>query len=566
MNNKTKIGLVGGIILLMVLMVWMFSASDNSVGKDGKGRKPYVSSNWSNKFQVYDKKPLGLFLFTSLAQAHIDTSHNVSIAYNWDVLDSLVYRTEDPKTYLFVGNNFGLYTNEFLEILREVGNGSDLFLSYNILTDNLVEELFVESDPLFDYAESINLFAGQKKYSMINLFQNDTISCNWNAFGDIQTVDSSYTTLSSFMEMSNFIRIEHGEGNIYLNTTPAAFYNYQIKRNPGYKYTEFVLNQLPKDQDIILLELGRLTDNYGDADTDDQDGENLKRDDSYLTLIFENPTLLKAMLLSILGIILFVIFRSKRTRPVVPYIGEKKNMTLAFAETITSIYYAKRNPYGLLQVQKKNFYTMVQKHFFIDLNRKDKDNALNSLAEKSNRSRQEIDELVNSYETKEAFSVSDQYVAKVLTKQQDFYRSVGIISEKTSERIKGRELVFRRSLLLPSVFILSGLFLFFFGLYYLVSAIGIGIIFWPVGILLVSLGIIRLSKPYLLIKDKEWTHYSAYGRKKEFKENDITHIEILASGTVISFGENEKLIINYWDLSRFDQKQFKRHISKLHTL
>jgi len=82
MNNKTKIGLVGGIILLMVLMVWMFSASDNSVGKDGKGRKPYVSSNWSNKFQVYDKKPLGLFLFTSLAQAHIDTSHNVSIAYN----------------------------------------------------------------------------------------------------------------------------------------------------------------------------------------------------------------------------------------------------------------------------------------------------------------------------------------------------------------------------------------------------------------------------------------------------------------------------------------------------
>ncbi len=564
MNSKTKIGLVGGVIVLMMLMVWLFSDNDVT-GKNKSGRQPFVSSNWSKKFQIYDKNPMGLYLFTSLARAHIDSSHQVMIASDSTTLDSLTYRNTDPKTFLFVGNNFGLYTEEFLGLLSEVEEGSDLFLAYNVITDNLEDELFTKADPLFDYAEEINVFTNNKKYKMINLFQNDTISRDWYAFGEIETI-GPYKTLSSFMEMSNFIRIKHGKGKIHLHSTPTAFYNYQIKRNPGYKYVEFVINQLPKDQDIILLELGRLTDNYGNEDVEDQEGENGKRDDSYLTLIFQNPTLLKAMLLSILGIILFVIFRSKRTRPVVAYIDKKKDMTLAFAETITSIYYAKRNPYGLLQVQKKNFYTMIQKHFFIDLTRKDRDNALNSLAEKSNRDRKEIDELMDSYETKEAFSVSDQYVAKVLARQQAFYKSVGIISDKTIERIKGRELIFRRSLLLASLFILSGLFLFFLGLYYLVSAIGIGIVFWPIGILLVVLGIIRLSKPYLKIRDKEWVHYSAFGRKKLFMEDDITNIEILKSGTVIHFGENDKFIINYWDLSRFDQKQFKRHISKLHTL
>ena len=167
-----------------------------------------------------------------------------------------------------------------------------------------------------------------------------------------------------------------------LNTTPKAFYNYQLKRKTGFKYSEFVLNQLSPNQDIIILELGRLSDNYGDEDVDEETGDKLKKDDSYLTLLFKNPTLLKAMLLAIIGMLLFVIFRSKRTQPVVPYISQKKDMTLAFADTITSIYFAKRNPYGLLQVQKRNFYSMVQKHFYIDLSRDDKKNAIESLAER----------------------------------------------------------------------------------------------------------------------------------------------------------------------------------------
>ena len=373
MNNQTKIGIVGGIILIMVFIVWMFSSGRADIDPSKKSRKPFVSSNWTNKYELYDKKPMGLYLFTSLAKAHIDSSHKVMIAHDNHVLDSLIATNNEKKTFLFVGNNFGLITEEFETLLDEVEGGSELFLAYNSLTDNVEDELFLKNDSRFEYVSEINIFTSKRKFPMINLFQNDTIACDWKAFGDIEPI-GSYKTLSSFMEMSNFIRIKHGAGKIHLISTPGVFFNYQLKRMFGYKYAEYALNQIPKNQDIILLELGRLSSDYGDEEIEEEEGENLKEDDSYLTLLFKNTTLLKAMLLAILGVILFVVFRSKRTRPVVPYIENKKDMTLAFAETITSIYYAKRNPYGLLQVQKKNFYTMVQKHFFLDLNRKDQDN------------------------------------------------------------------------------------------------------------------------------------------------------------------------------------------------
>ncbi|HIP32084.1 MAG TPA: hypothetical protein EYG86_04930 [Crocinitomicaceae bacterium] len=566
MNNQTKIGLVGGIVLLMVLMVWMFSSGGDADIVNKNGRKPYISSNWTKRFELYDKKPLGLFLFTSLAKAHIDSSSKVMIAKNWGILDSLINSSPKKKSFLFVGNNFGLLNNELELVLNEVEEGAELFIAYNNLTDNVQDELFVRSSNSFEYNAHVKIKTIRRSFQMINLYQNDTVATDWNTFGTSKTYGAK-KSLSKILGQDNFIRINHGKGKIHLLSTPTVFYNYQVKRMLGYKYAEYALNQIPKNQDIILLELGRLSDDFGtnnDNYLDDIAEEFGKRDDSYLTLLFQNPTLLKAMLLAIIGILLFVIFRSKRKRPVVPYVKKKKDMTLAFAETITSIYYSKRNPHGLLQVQKKNFYAMVQKHFYLDLNRKDQENVRNSLAEKSNYNRKDIEQLVDLYDAKEE-NVNDQYVANVLSQQQAFYKSVGIISDKTKDRIKERETVYRRSMLIPSIFILSGVFLFFFGLYYLVASIGIGIIFWPVGVILVILGIIRLSQPFLIVNGKSWRYYSLYGKKKEYNSKEITNIELLTDGAKVNFGTQERLIINYKELSRFDQKQLKQFISKLHT-
>ncbi|OFZ31930.1 MAG: hypothetical protein A3D92_11820, partial [Bacteroidetes bacterium RIFCSPHIGHO2_02_FULL_44_7] len=522
MSNKSKIAFILGLIGIMALLVWMFTSSDEVERPEEKKPEVFVSDNWNRKFLHTDKEPYGLYLFDVMLRAHFK-GQKVSIVGDTSAFNAKIVRHKSPKTFLFVGNNFGLEDQEMDTLLRRVEQGSDFFISFGNLTQNLFPKLLKGVDFAYEYDEGVHVFADSTRYRMLSIFQNDTIASDWKAF--FMEDSATYTTLSSFMEMSNFVRIPRGEGNIYLHANPEMFCNYQLKRGEGYGYTQFVLNELPDQQDVLILELGRLSDNYGNYDVDDDTGADGKKDDSYLKEIFANPTLLSAFLLSIAGLLLFIIFRSRRVRPIVPYLPPKKNMTLAFAETITSIYFAKRNPYGLLQVQRKNFYAMVQKHFFVDLSRREDDKSVQMLAEKSNRRFDEIKGLLAVLETNEAFSVNEPFVADVQKRIHAFYRSTGVVSDDMQKRVDAREIVYKRSLLLPSLMILAGLKFIVYGTYLLILSIGTGIVFWPIGILSLYLGIIRLMNPYFSISKDEFIFYMLPYGKRVYPRDRLVSVE-----------------------------------------
>jgi len=102
------------------------------------------------------------------------------------------------------------------------------------------------------------------------------------------------------------------------------------------------------------------------------------------------------------------------------------------------------------------------------------------------------------------------------------------------------------------------------GIYFLTVSIGIGIVLWPLGMILTVLGVLRLSKPYLTVTKEHLTYYSPLGQKTVFNRADLNSTQVLRTGVVLNFNNNRKLIINYWDLSAFDRKQFERFVSRLH--
>ncbi len=544
------------IIATMILLVWAFSGSEHSASK-----KPvYISSNWSKKFQLGNKNPYGLYLFDRVLDAYQDTTADRQVVYEWSAIDTAKSFLNKPKTFVFVGNYFGLHDNEMDSLLDHVTAGSDLFLSYNSLTDNLFDHLFYGYQMEFDYTEKINLYGDTGVYEMVNLYQNDTIAGEWAGFSSLTAI-TDHKPLSTFMELENFVVFRHGKGRVYLHTTPKLFQNYQLKRKDGFDYTSYVMSYLDPQRDVYYLELARLSDNLGDFDVDDESGSEGKEDSSYLRLIFSNPMLLTALLLSILGAFLFVVFRSKRMRPVVPYIEAKKDMTIAFTDTITSIYYAKRNPYGILNVMKKNMYNAVHRYFYIDLsNRKNKE--LQLLAEKTGIPEKEINELLMILETKEASAVSDAFVSDAQKKQRSFYQRAGIISDKVINTTKERTLILRRSLLIPGLMLLLGLVGVVLGLYYLTAAVAFGIVLWPTGTILLMLGALRISRPYVVIEDGKIKVLGSVYRKREFERGDLTRIEHLKGGVELHFGE-KSVIINYWEMGVFDVEQFKRFIDKM---
>ncbi len=564
MNNQRKFILVFGVFAVMGLLIWLLSGGEEPIDVK-KGPKPYVSSDWNKEYTDADKDPKGLYLFNQLLRAHIDTTKQMRYIMDAQEFDTVTMYQKHPATFVYIGNQFGLQDEEVDTLLNRVEEGSDVFLAYHGLTDNIIDELFYDYDLAYDYEEEVNIFMDGKKHKMVNLFQTDTIATNWYAFDPITELydDSLWIGHSSFMELFNLIEIKLGKGSIYLCTTPEVFQNYQIKRKPGYEYTRSVQALLPKNQAVYFLELGRLSDDYGTEDVDELTEGEGKKDDSYLKVIFENRTLLKAFLFGILGILIYLLFRTKRMRPIVPYLEPKKNTTKAFTETITSIYFSKRNPYGLLSVQRRNFYAMVQKHFFVDLTRREDERPLLTLSEKSNVSLEEIKRLVNILETKEAFDVNDDTIVRVHKLKQEFYAHAGIIAEHVIEKEKRKETIVYRMLLLPSALILAGIIAILSGFYLLVDAHGIGIILWPIGGLILFLGIRQLSKPLVVINEEEFVYTPSFGRTKRYKMEDLIRIEADNSNVNVLFKGNHSLIINQREMGRYERAKFKRTIARI---
>ncbi len=566
MNKQTKIGLVVFILAFVAMVVWLLG---NPVSTVKNIRNPYVSENWDVQFKSNDKDPYGLFLFDQLLRAHVDSGKIIQPITDWIQLDSILSKKQNV-TMLFVGNRFGLQNREIDTILSRVKTGSDLFISYNKLTENLIERFFKSYEISYDYADSVNIFVQRNKFPMYYIYQNDTLAHEWKAFSSIEPIDSTYQSLSSFMEMSNFIRIKLGKGSILLHTNPEVFFNYQLKRPEGYRYTSFVLNNLSKEKQVYLLELGRLLDeeNLDDSLSDDAEGDAEREDNSYLKFILKSPAFIVALGLIFLGLILFMLFRAKRMQPIVPYLTKKKNMSLAFAETITSIYLAKQHPLGILQVQRKNFYDAVNKHFFIDISRRteDREREIRILVEKSTLPESEIRDLLLLFEPTAKSVINNQYIVEVAKKQRAFYLQTGMISFKMLERIENQTFLIQRNLWISYLLLLSGIFVILLGFYYLVSAIGIGILLWPLGVLITAIGIRRLVRPLLTIDFESVNYYPIFGKKKVLSIKDLLHISRINNGIQMQFTNNRKITIINLELNGFDKTQLDKFIAKHHQL
>lgn len=58
MNRHLQIGLGGVVVVAMFLLVWLFSGRPEEKPNQMK-RSTFVSSDWSVRYRVDDKKPLG---------------------------------------------------------------------------------------------------------------------------------------------------------------------------------------------------------------------------------------------------------------------------------------------------------------------------------------------------------------------------------------------------------------------------------------------------------------------------------------------------------------------------
>jgi hypothetical protein len=351
--------------------------------------------------------------------------------------------------------------------------------------------------------------------------------------------------------------LKQGENDIFLQSNPEPFTNYQLKHKDGFEHANYVIDQLPKDDPIYYVSIAQV---HFKSDDEVEDFDGMESKQNLLDLILSNRILLNTMVLVLFGAILFVIFRSKRRRAIIPIIQKQQGITKTFVETIASIFLNKQYPYSVLQIQRKNFYDTVLRYYYVDLQRNIEGDTLNLLAEKTGYPLEKIQKLLKElrYENQ---AIGNDYVQQISKMQHDFYRHCGIIGRE--ESIVRQEFEVNRNIWISTLIMMSGLTLTFFGLSLLVNSNGVGVVFWMVGFLTLALGIVRTLAPHFKINQTEILYFNQFGRR--VKTSDTIKINFEKNFIGLKINQKEIKIAN-WDVMKNDLTVLKRFIQQTKNL
>lgn len=547
MRNKSQIIVLVATLLIAAALVFIWRLGSENVGNAANS----YSYDWNKKFDFQSKDPKGLYLFFSLLKFKNPKRpiYDINSPYKFDSL----LRREKNATFIFIGDSIGLLDEELKQLLDKSAKGSRVLFSSNELGSNIMDTLFSIYRTGFYFNESATYRFDGKKTSFYGRYQNDTVPIAWNGYKELVPNIGQLDELVRHQRLSTFIRLKQNNSEIFLQSNPEPFTNYQLKHKDGFEHANFVIDQLPKDAPIYFVSVAQV---HFKSDDEVEDFEGTESDQNLLELILSNRILLNTMVLVLLGAIVFVVFRSKRRRAVIPIIQKQQGVTKTFVETIASIFLNKQNPNSVLQIQRKNFYDTVIRYYYIDLQRNNELETLNLLAEKTGYPLEKIQKLLKElrYENQ---AIGNDFIQQISKLQHDFYRHCGIIGREQS--FVKYEFEVNRNIWLSTAIMMIGLTLTFLGLSMLVNSNGVGVVFGLVGFLTLALGIIRVLVPHFKINKTEITYFNNLGRRVKTANS----IKINFEKNFIELKINNKVLkVNNWDVMKNDLALLNRFIQQ----
>jgi len=429
-------------------------------------------------------------------------------------------------------------------------------VSAAFLDDNLLDRFKINKRKKFVYEKQVDFHFNSDTISLSSVFQNDTIYNEWYGFSNVVN-ESEYplSELIRFKNLTSLLKLKLPNSTLLIHSNPYTLLNVNAKNKKAFRYMNYILDQLPTNQTIYFVDFARVR-NTGIEE------EEIQQENNLMQLIYENRILLNSMMLLFFAGFLFVIFRTKRRRSLVPVISKEVNITKAFAETIGSIYLNKQNPSSVLALQKKNFFDTVYRFYYIDLNKIKDDSLLVSLAEKTNYDFKELQRLINHLKVEEVV-IGDEYLVEVAKMQHKFYKHCGIIENKIDTKIHQFEV--SRNAFISSVFLTIGFLAFISGLYSLTKSNPSGVLLWIAGSLLIGYGALRFIRPHLTIEKDRIIYYNTLGLPTIIALDTVTSLRLEATSIELVHAKRT-IRIPLFDTLKTDISQLKRfiHLTKFY--
>lgn len=296
-------------------------------------------------------------------------------------------RLEDTYAYIFIANRFVIDETDEEALCDFVGTGNNVFISAETVSKSFLKRLSLRSEDKPISRDSIFTLTEypDKKYTFPPLWSRITYKSGAKTcYFDLNNISLPYQVLGTDIDNKpRFIKIKYGFGYFYLHTAPRAFANISMLDLDKYDYGFRCLSYLGEDDLIYWDESIKSTD-YGDQER------------SLFKVIFKNEALTWGFIILIIGLLLYMLFRGKRTQRVIPVIKLPENTSLAYLDTLSNMFYKKQDYVAGVKNRHAFFLEYVRKHYYMDTEKVD-DKFLQVLSAKSNVSPHIIKNIFKDY-------------------------------------------------------------------------------------------------------------------------------------------------------------------------
>lgn len=371
MKTKVTILITGLVLLIIASLVYYYPNQHKKI--------VHRNTNWNIRdFSINDRQAYGLYyVFSTIKKGTSKQKFNLidkSLSEQLHVADT-------GSVYLFVGKDFYYTERDLDSLMAFVANGNVAFFSayhFGLWPDfnkNSLSMLAGNDNICIKMrmaAEATLQFTGASPDEVFPFHFQQGVERwlhDWRYFAGCRIEDEFTIEVVSLFndEFPNMIAVAHGKGTIYLHLNPIMFTNYFFVEVAGLDYINTCFQ--PFTGKKIYWDVASRNLEVVDDDDDDDDD---KTDDfpNFLTFIFSHRELNWAWHLMLAGVLLFVLFRSKRTQRIIPVIPAPKNRSADFVETVAALYYQPYNHQHIANEMRNQFLQFIVNKYGIKVNLK----------------------------------------------------------------------------------------------------------------------------------------------------------------------------------------------------
>lgn len=394
-QNNQLYSIIGALIIVGVLLVYLFNS---------RGEKSPKKINWKEHY-IPNKDPFGTRVIYDLIQEKSDSFSRLTPSNTY-------HENEQGSTIIAIGQGFQYNEEKTADILDFVSNGNTLFLGSNDLPNSLISQLFDREDCEYEinqnldyiYTDSIDIVVYDTSFNVVHIdsfvYQSGygTPLYYWPSIDDdyLYCYDETVFVHKAYIQDAYPIygKIEYGQGEVYLLTTPLLLTNYFMIKESGLALANSIFSDIPLQK--VYWEEEALLHSRPIAYSSDRTSPFLSNK-SPLQYVLTQPPLAWAWYILLTTGLLYMVFKSKRKQRIIPTIEENTNSSLAFVETMGLLYFDNHQHQSLALEMMKSFIVYIHQHHNVIIKDDASEEQINRLAKKLNVPTKELNQVFTMY-------------------------------------------------------------------------------------------------------------------------------------------------------------------------